>query len=448
MDKTNVSRRDFLKGTAAVSAGILATGLARNHAYAAGGTSETLKIGFIGCGGQGGGDLRNCLEGNPNAVLWAAGDLWEAKVSLQKGRFDPNKKDDKNAGRYKLEDRRFFGFDAYKKVIDSGVDMVILTTPPGFRPDHFAYAIEKGKHVFMEKPVCVDPVGYRKCIAAAEMATTKKLSVVAGTQRRHTPSYIENMKMIHDGAIGDIVAGFCYWIGGPADPKGPYGDKRPDGCSDIEWQCNVWYRYTWTCGDHIVEQHVHNIDIINWALNAIPVKCIAMGGRQTRTTDGNIFDHFAVEFEYPNGVRVTSYCSQFTGKPSTRVGEHVVGTKGTSSCSGSIKGEKTWGFDGKGKDNNGGMLEQIDWGKSITGKGPYFNEGKNVADSSMAAVLGRMSAYCGRELSWDRVVKMSKLDLMPPKLEFGPFTPPPVGKPGDEQLFNLFIGAEGTEKKV
>jgi predicted dehydrogenase len=442
MDKTNVSRRNFLKGTAAVSAGILASGLGRNYAYAAGGVSETLKVGFIGCGGQGGNDLNHCLQGNPNTVLWAIGDLWEQKV---KGRFDP-KKDDKNAAKYKVEDRRFFGFDAYKKVIDSGVDMVILTTPPGFRPDQFAYAILKGKHVFMEKPVCVDPVGYRKCIAAAEMATQKKVSVVAGTQRRHTPSYIENMKMLHDGAIGDIVAGYAYWIGSPADQTGPYGNTRPAGISDIEWQCNKWYRWTWLSGDHIAEQHVHNLDVINWALKAVPVKCIAVGGSQTRTWECNIFDHFGIEYEYPNGVRVTSFSSQYTGKPSSRVGEHVVGTKGSSGCGGWLKADKNWNFDGKGKENDGSKLEQINLVNSITGKGPYFNEGKNVADSSMVAVLGRMSAYCGRELSWDRVVKMSKLDLLPPKMEFGPFKPPAVAKPGDDELFKLFIGADSTVK--
>ncbi len=305
--------------------------------------------------------------------------------------------------------------------------MVILATPPGFRPAHFEAAVKAGKHVFMEKPVCVDPTGYRRVVAAADAAGEKKLCVVAGTQRRHQAGYVECIKRIKDGAIGDIVSGQAYWIG---DPVHHNGQQKPD-MSDIEFQCRNWYNWTWLCGDHIVEQHVHNIDVLIWVLGRTPERAIGIGGRQARTEKGNIWDHFAVEFEFSGGVRVASYCSQFE-KTSGRISEMIVGTKGRSNGCSNIGGEKPWKFEGK--ETNPYVQEHADLVAAILCEAPYVNEGRQVADSTLAAVIGRMAAYTGREVSWKWATEASKLDLAPPKLEFGPFQPHGIAVPGQMEL--------------
>ncbi|GAH76133.1 unnamed protein product, partial [marine sediment metagenome] len=241
----------------------------------------------------------------------------------------------------------FVGFDAYKKVIATDVDLVILAAPPHFRPEHLKAAIEAGKHVFMEKPVAVDPVGVRSVIATSELAAEKNLAIVAGTQRRHQAHYLEIMRRVHNGDIGEIVAAQCYWIG---DYEYYKAVLRQPGWSDMEWQCRNWNYFTWLSGDHIVEQHVHNIDVINWAIGSHPVQAMGMGGREVRTGPeyGHIFDHFAVEYEYPGGVRVTSMCRQMSGC-SHRVSERLVGTMGSTYTDGSngyIEGQKPFKYEG------------------------------------------------------------------------------------------------------
>jgi predicted dehydrogenase len=411
----NVTRRHFLKGSAAASAAVLLSGFAAERTRAAG--TDVLKVGLIGCGGRGSGAAGQAMQGAPNVQIVSIGDVWpeKAKAGGDKFRVAP--------------ERCFDGLDAYQKVLASGVDSVILTTPPGFRPIHFEAAIKAGKHVFMEKPVCVDPVGYRRVVAAAELATQKKLCVAAGTQRRHTASYRECIKRIHDGQLGPIVSGQCYWIGSPVHPPG----EQAPGQGDVDYQIHNWYNWSWTCGDHICEQHVHNIDVVIWAVNALPVKAIGIGGRQARQGRGNIYDHFEIEYEFPGGVRVASYCSQFSGSASHRVSEMVEGTKGTSPCSGSISGENPWKFDGQNV--NGQVQEHTDLIEAIRGKAPYINEGKQVADSSMAAVLGRMVAYTGREIKWDWATKESKLDLLPKVMDLNAkWEPHPVAVPGKFEL--------------
>jgi predicted dehydrogenase len=325
------------------------------------------------------------------------------------------------------EQRRFVGFDAYQKLLASGVDMVILATPPHFRPEHFEAAVKAGKHVFMEKPVAVDPVGVRRIIAAARLAEEKKLSVVAGTQRRHQLHYIEIIKRIHDGAIGEIVAAQCYWNGA----GGSLRSEKPAEMSDMEWQCRRWYYFCWLCGDHIVEQHVHNIDIMNWALGGHPVQCMGLGGRAVRE-GGNIWDHFAVEFEYPGGVRVLSMCRQIPGC-SDRVSERIVGTKGFAyidGATGFIKAENA--YEGPASPNPY-VQEHVDLIRSIR-EGAALNEGVQVAESTMAAIIGRMSAYTGRALKWDWAMNASKLDLSPPEYAFGDLPAAPVPIPGKTPL--------------
>ena len=426
--RCEVSRRDFIKASAAVSLAALAPGSSR--IFAAG--SDKLRVGLIGCGGRGTGAARDCVKSSDNVEIVALGDLFRDRVDKSLN----NLKKKLPAEAVKVtEDTCFAGFDAYERVIASGVDMVILGTPPHFRPAHLKAAIEEGKHVFMEKPVAVDPVGIRSVIASSELAAKKKLAIVAGTQRRHQDHYLEIMKRIHNGDVGEIVGGQCYWNQGALwvnAAKENLGKKKELGWSDMEYQCRNWLFFTWLSGDHIVEQHVHNLDVINWAIGAHPVKCLGMGGRQARTGPefGNIYDHFAVEYEYPNGARVLSMCRQIEGC-SERVSERVVGTDGstyTDGSNGSIEGPNAYKYEGKSPSPY--VQEHTDLIKSIR-EGKPLNEGRRIAESTLTAIMGRMSAYTGRELSWDWVMNKSRLDLTPSVYKMGVN---PVAIPGKTEL--------------
>ena len=381
----------------AVTAGaaVLAS-LAGPHAYGASAGSDKIRVGVVGCGGRGTQAAQNCLDSSPGVEIAALADLFPRQVEAAKAKL-------KVPGAM-----TFSGFDAYEKLFATDVDLVILATPPGFRPSHFAAAIAAGKNVFMEKPVAVDPVGCRAVIETARLAKAKKLAVVAGTQRRHQPSYLETMKRIQDGEIGELVGGQCYWNG-----DGIWFREKTGWCAnltDFEWQCWNWYHWDWLSGDQIVEQHLHNLDVMNWAFGAPPVKFYGMGGRQNRgDIPGNIWDHFAVELEYANGARVSSMC-RHAPKSSTRVAERVVGTKGTSNCATSIKGEKP--FDYKGANPNPYVVEHTDLIASIRAGQP-LNEGEQVALSTMTAIGGRIAAYTGREISWKWLMEGSKLDIFP-----------------------------------
>jgi myo-inositol 2-dehydrogenase / D-chiro-inositol 1-dehydrogenase len=279
----------------------------------------------------------------------------------------------------------------------------------------------------MEKPVAVDPVGVRSVITSSELAAEKGLAIVAGTQRRHQQRYLELMKRIRDGAIGEVVGGQCYWNQGDL-----WVIKKTPEMSDMEWQCRNWLYFSWTSGDHIVEQHVHNIDVINWAFDALPVKVMGMGGREVRTAPeyGNIFDHFAVEFEYPNGARVMSMCRQTKGC-ADRVEERIVGTKGHAFGYGEIHGPNAWKFEAD--EPNPYVQEHADLIASIRAGKP-LNEGRQIAESTMCAIIGRMSAYTGSAISWSWAMNASKLDLTPKTFEFGPNPVDPVAVPGVTKL--------------
>ena len=415
-----VSRRDFLKTSAVVSAAAILPG--RERLFAEG--SDKLHVGLIGCGGQGTRDTISCLNSSPNVELVAMGDLF-------KNRLDESLEELKKTVGNKVKvttDNCFVGFDAYKKVIACDVDMVMLVTPPHFRPEHLAAAVEAGKHVFMEKPAAVDPTGVRSIIASSELAKKKGLSIVAGTQRRHHAGYIETIRRIHQGDIGEITGGQCYWNGG--DMLGYWKWHERGNMSGMEWQCRNWPWFTWLSGDHIVEQHVHNLDIMNWALASHPVQVMGMGGREVRDL-GNIYDHFAIEYEYPNGVRVLGMCRQINGC-TDRVAERVVGTNGTSNCQSIIEGRKP--FEYKDDATDPYVQEQADLIASIRESNP-INEGKQVAESTMTAIMGRMSAYTGRALKWDWAMNASKLDMSPPKYDFDIDLPAmPVAVPGKTQL--------------
>jgi predicted dehydrogenase len=411
-----ITRREFIKTTAAAS---LAAAMPRlPEAYAAG--SDTIRVGVVGCGGRGTGAAIDCLNAAPGVEVVAMYDLFMDRIDSSLKAIK-----EKHADKVKVTPERMFtGFDGFKKLSAlPEVNLVIMASPPGFRPMQLKAAIEGGKNVFMEKPVGVDPVGIRSVLASSDLATQKGLAIVAGTQRRHQARYLEIMKRIHEGAIGELVGGQCYWNQGDLWVK-----PREPGMSEMEWQCRNWLYFTWLSGDHIVEQHVHNIDVVNWAFQALPVKVMGMGGRQARTGPefGNIFDHFAVEYEYPNGVRVMSMCRQTKGA-ADRVEERLVGTKGVAFGYGEIKGAAPWKFEGE--EPNPYVQEHADLIAAIR-SGKAINEGRRVAESTMCAIIGRMSAYTGRAINWDWAMDSSLLDLTPKNFDFGPNPVDPVAIPG------------------
>jgi predicted dehydrogenase len=418
----DISRRDFMKASATIGAAAMFSG--REKLFAQG--TDKLRVGLIGCGGRGTGAAKDCVRSSENVEIVAMGDLF-------RDRLEGSLEDLKNeVGEHVsvTEEMMFEGFDAYKQVIATDIDMVILGTPPHFRPEHLKAAVEAGKHIFMEKPVAVDPVGIRSVIASSELAKKKGLAIVAGTQRRHQAHYLDIMKRIQQGDIGEIVGGQCYWNMGEL-----WVVEKEQGWSDMEWQCRNWLYFTWLSGDHIVEQHVHNLDVINWAIGSHPVQCMGMGGRQVRTAPkfGNIFDHFAIEYEYPNGVRVLSMCRQTAGC-NNQVSERVVGTKGqtyTDGSNGFIEGPNAYKYEGESR--NPYEQEHTDLIASIR-SGEPLNEGKRVAESTMTAIMGRMSAYTGRALKWDWAMNASKLDLSPARYEFCDLAVRPVSVPGKTLL--------------
>ena len=414
-----ISRRDFLK-TSALGTAALLTGAASfaGGAWAAG--SDEIRIGLVGCGGRGSGALMDAVNAAPGMKIVALGDLFQDRLDgLYNGLTNNKGLKDKVA---LTKDKCFTGFDAYKRVIETDANYIILATPPGFRATHLRYAVEHGKNVFAEKPVAVDAFGVRSVLESAGIAHWKKVGIVAGTQRRHEAKYVEAMKRIHDGAIGEIINGQCYWNQG-----GLWMHQRQPQWSDMEWQIRNWLYFTWLSGDHICEQHVHNIDVINWAMNAHPVSAYGMGGRQVRTDPayGHIFDHFTIQFDYPNGARVISMCRQQDGTAGN-VSEAVQGSKGTSNCCDWIKGANEWKFSGP----NPGPYQQehTDLINSIRAGKP-LNEGIRIADSCLTAIMGRMSAYTGQAITWEQALN-SKEDTMPKELVLGPLPVPPVAVPG------------------
>ncbi|RMH14761.1 MAG: gfo/Idh/MocA family oxidoreductase [Planctomycetota bacterium] len=418
-----VTRRAFVRSSAAATAA--ATFAPATWATAVGRAGrETINIGVIGCGGRGTGAAANALEAHPATRIVAMADLFSDRLDSSFGNLSGMQQ---FAGRVDVpEEHRFTGFDAYRKLLAiKDIDYVILATPPHFRPMQFEAAIAAGKHVFMEKPVAVDPAGVRRVIAAGEAADEKGLCVVAGTQRRHHAIYLEIMNRIHDGAIGEVVSASCYWNQG-----GLWVHERQPHYTDMEWQIRNWLYFTWLSGDHICEQHIHNIDVCNWAFGKPPVRAMGMGGRQVRTDPryGNIFDHFAIEFEYEGGRKMLSMCRQIDGCAS-RVSEFIQGTTGaahTNHGAAEITGATQWKYQGRAP--NPYVVEHADLIDAIT-SGNRLNEARRVAESTLTAIMGRMSAYSGQELTFEQVLN-SDLDLTPPAYEFGALPVAPVAVPG------------------
>lgn len=428
---TETTRRDFLK-TAAASTAFAA--MTVPYVHAAG--DDAIRVGVIGCGGRGSGAIEDCLAGAQNLKVHAVGDAFKVNADALRGRLTKSHPNETDIP----ESRVFAGLDAYQKVIDSGVDMVILATPPGFRPQHLEAAVKAGKHIFTEKPVCVDGPGARKVLDAYEEANKKKLCIAAGTQRRHQTGYLETIKRIHDGELGDITAMRCYWNGNGiwfrnrADLA-----KRGDKDTDLAYQVYNWYHFVWTCGDHICEQHVHNLDVCNWALGKHPIRAVGMGSRIARAVGkpeevGNIFDNFAIDYEYEGGVHMLSMCRQIPGTVSD-ISESIAGSKGFCQVNAysmrDLKGKQSWKF--SGKDNAPYRQEHTDLVEAIR-SGKQLNELKNVCESSLTAVMGRMSAYTGKAVTWDQALN-SKDDTFPKNLSWDASAPvAPVAIPGKTPL--------------
>jgi len=421
----NQSRRDFMKQSSLLAGGLLAMPVL-SHANFFSGSKGVIKIALIGCGGRGTGAATQALSTKENVQLVAMADAFGDKI----GESYNNIKDalgDKAASRLNVKEaNRFVGFEAYQKAI-ALADVVILATPPGFRPIHFAEAIKQGKHVFMEKPVATDPAGIKKVLEAAEIAKAKKLNVVVGLQRRYQNSYRELYKRAQDGMIGEMLNAQVWWNQGALWIR----PRKPE-YTEMEYQMHNWYYFNWLCGDHIVEQHIHNIDVGNWFMGETPVTALGMGGRAVRTgkDSGEIFDHHSVEYRYKNGVAMNSQCRHWKSAPS-KVDEEIIGTKGRIYCDKALitdhKGNVLYQFDKK-NENNPYQTEHDELFAAIA-KGEYkFEDAKRGAEATLSAIIGRLSTYSGQVIEWDKALN-SGLDLQPKKYAFD--APPPVVPDGD-----------------
>jgi predicted dehydrogenase len=413
------NRRDFLKKSAAASTALAAFSIPR---FAHAGTDESIKVGLVGCGNRGSGAAVDALFADPHARLVAVGDTFGDQAHQA---LDSIKRNSPTPGQVAVaEDHVFSGFDAYKQVIDSGVDVVILATPPHFRPQHLQYAVEKGKHTFVEKPIATDVPGVHAVMAACEEAKKKNLAVVSGLCWRYAPPVMETIARVQDGAIGDIVAIESSYNAAISWHRG----DKPEW-SRMEYQLRNWLYFTWASGDHIVEQAVHSLDKTAWLLgDASPKSAMGLGGRQQRTDPmyGNIFDHHSVFYEYPSGVRVYFTCRQ-QNNLKRQVEETVLGTKGQAQImAGRISGEKPWRY--KGDKPSMYREEHTALFKSIRDGHP-INNGHYMCNSTLIAIMGRMCTYTGKPLTWEEV-NNSKERLGPEQYAWGDLKVPPVAIPG------------------
>jgi len=414
-------RRTFLKASAA---SIAASSVVLPGAYAAAAGNDVLRIGLIGCGDRGTGAAKQALRADPKVKLVAMCDAFPDRLqdSLKNLR---NIKD--IAGKIDVtEERSFSGFDGYKKLLECGVDVVLLTTPPGFRPIHLRAAVEAGKHVFCEKPVAVDVPGIKSVMATAKLAKEKGTGLCSGYCWRYDKPKRETVKRIHGGEIGDVTAIHATYFAGPIWWRGNDKEWTP-----MEYQMRNWYYFTWLSGDFIVEQHCHNFDKANWVLQgAEPIAASGVGGRQVRTEEkfGNIYDHFACTLEFPGGVKLFSACRQMGGCPSD-VNDHVFGTKGQAQLmkhTVSPTGGKVWEFEGEGKDMY--QVEHDELFASIRAEKP-INDGLSAAHSSAMAIFAREAAYSGQRITWKQFMASEK-SLAPKAYAWGENPVPGVPMPG------------------
>ena len=420
----NPSRREFVKQTGLLAGGLAAAPFLSRANYFSG-ADDTIKIALVGCGGRGTGAATQALSTTQNVKLVAMCDAFRDNLDNCYKSLTGDDGDTGKASAIKNkvdvpESRKFTGFDGYKKAI-ALADVVILATPPGFRPIHFEEAINQNKHVFMEKPVATDPAGIQKVLASAAIAKQKKLNVVVGLQRHYQNVYRELYK--RKEMIGDITSAQAWW-----NNDGVWVRPRKEGQTEMEYQMRNWYYFVWLCGDHITEQHIHNLDVINWFKGSYPVKAQGMGGRQVRKgkENGEIFDHHYVEFQYADGSILNSQCRHIPGTMS-KVDEYFVGTKGKIYCN-----------DGKITDVNGNSIYQYAFNPkgepnpyqvehdelfAAIAKGEYkFADADNGAKSTMTSILGRMATYSGQIVHWDKAIN-SGLDLHPKAYDWAAATP-------------------------
>jgi len=432
------SRRNFVKTSSLLTGGLLAAPFLSSANYFSG-ADDVIKIALIGCGGRGTGAAVQALSTKQNVRLVAMADAFKDRLESSLQNINEAMEGKKDRVQVK-EENKFTGFDAYKKAI-AMADVVILTTPPGFRPIHFEEAVNQNKQIFMEKPVATDPNGIQRVLKAAEIAKAKKLNVVVGLQRRYQNSYRELIKRVHDGAIGDIVSAQAWW-----DNDGVWVHPRQPGWTEMEYQMRNWYYFVWLCGDHITEQHIHNLDVINWAMEGYPVMAQGMGGREVRKGKdyGQIFDHHFVEFHYGNGAILNSQCRHQKGTMS-KVDELLIGTKGKVFCDDARitdnKGKTIYQYDLK-LENQPYQTEHDELFEAVA-KGEFkFWDAERGAKSTMTSILGRLATYTGQVVDWDKAIN-SGLNIMPAVYDFNaqpPVLPDaagnyPVAVPGVTKFF-------------
>ena len=425
------SRRQFIEtslssaaSTAMIGATLLGTTAASlpRSVHAAGG-DDTLRVGLIGCGGRGTGAARQALMADQRVKLVAMADVFAEplQTSLKALSADAELID-------KIDvppERQFKGFDGYKGLLTTDVDVVLLTTPPHFRPLHLKASIDAGKHVFAEKPVAVDAPGVRSVLETCEEAKRKNLSVVSGLCIRYDAGFRETIQRLHDGAIGDVHTLIAN------DYRGSIWVKpRKEDWTDMHWQMHNWYYFTWLSGDFNVEQHVHYLDVCAWVMNGYPIKAIGMGGRQVRTEPmyGNIYDHHSVSYEYENGASLFSNCRQQRGCKND-ISAYAIGSKGRAMVSESklsITNDKNWQFDGQVKN-----MYQVEHDELFAGirSGNPINNGHYMAHSTLLAIMGRMASYTGQEITWDQALNSTE-DLSPPSYQWGTAPEVVIARPG------------------
>ncbi len=430
-----ISRRGLIRNSGAAAAA--STFMIIKPELVRGAGKERLRAGLVGCGGRGTQAVVDMMRGTENVDIVAMGDIFEDKLEASIANIRKQKDFDTYKDRVKIEpDHRFVGFDAFKKVLASDIDYVMLATPPGYRPQHFEAAIDAKKHVFCEKPFGTDPAGVQRFMRAAKKSEELKLTVMSGAQRRNAKDYMETVKKIHDGQIGDVVATYASWEGTPVFPIPSLAQRKPNW-GEMAWQHREWYSFVWICGDQIVEQHLHNIDVCNWVMNGHPVECVASGGVTWRKPGedpefyGNIYDHIGADFIYANGTHMSSRCRQYPRGSAQNVSELIVGTKGRSNAHdlGTGTGQDVRSAFQDQRENPY-VREHAAMIASIRGDGPYVNHGMTVAETTMTCIMGREAAYSGQKLTWDMMMN-SKLDLQPKEFDYDKkMDIPPLPVPG------------------
>jgi myo-inositol 2-dehydrogenase / D-chiro-inositol 1-dehydrogenase len=423
-------RRTFLKAGAA---GAIVAGFPA--VLRAADISNSIKVGLVGCGGRGTGAAAQALRADDYSVLTAMADITTEQIDRSLQNLNRAMRDRASEKVKVDESARFLGLDAYQKVIDSDVDVVLLATPPGFRPQQYAAAVAAGKHMFVEKPVAVDAPGVRSVLEQTEIAKQKGLNIVGGFCWRYSNYIQETFEQVHGGAIGDLVAYYATYYTTPVKPMPP-ASTRPEGMSDVEWQIRNWYNFTYLCGDGLVEQAVHSVDKIAWAMKDNPPEsCVAVGGRQIPAEGGNIFDHIEVNYLYPNNVRAFMACRQIPGCYNENA-DYIMGSKGTCTIGRGplprIEGQTTWTFEGQKNDM---YQREHDVLFAAIRRGENVNDGKRTAESSMLAIMGRMAAYTGQTITWEQALN-SQEQLFPDNLDWnGSFEPTPMALPGRTKFF-------------